>query len=156
MQERAERVYFSLCLAMGRLLRSARYAKVRMVPQDDAPRVRKRRAFYAPLLIFLSDPLVWILDAGVRVLPQRDWEERERRLYRSLHGAPIRRDPDGTLVLPCLPGETLATLLEKPELEESVRERAIAPAGGEVAGSDRLGDSQRDGLARSVGRGLAG
>ncbi len=28
-----------------------------------------------------------ILDTGVRVLPQRDWEERERRIYRRLRGS---------------------------------------------------------------------
>ena len=150
MRELAERVYFGLCLALGRLLRSARYAKVRIVPQDDEHRVRKRRAFYAPLLIWLSGPLVRILDAGVRVLPQRDWEERERRLYRSLHGASIRRDPDGALVLPCLPGETLATLLEKPELEESVREKATEQAVVALATFHRLGFSHGDAMAENV------
>jgi hypothetical protein len=68
--------------------------------------------FYAPLLVWLSGPLVRILDTGVRVLPQRDWEERERSVHQTLRGTSIRIDADGTLVLPLLAGETLATLLE--------------------------------------------
>ena len=34
MRELAERAYFLLCRALGRLLRSARYAKVCIVAQD--------------------------------------------------------------------------------------------------------------------------
>ena len=46
-----------------------------------------------------------------RVLPRRDWEERERDAYQRIRGAVIRRESDGALVLPCLAGEPLATLL---------------------------------------------
>ena len=142
MQELAERAYFVLCLALGRLLRYGKYSKARIVYQDgDASplrdpqgrpeqsrgatssgsspvwsrgerQVRKYRLFYAPLLVWMGNPLVRLLDTGVRVLPQRDWEERERRVYRSLYGTSIRIDADGTLVLPCLAGDSLATLLE--------------------------------------------
>ncbi len=49
-------------------------------------RCESHRLFYAPLLVWLGGPLVRLLDTGVRVLPQREWEERERQLYRSLHG----------------------------------------------------------------------
>ena len=73
--------------------------------------MRKHRLFYAPLLIWLGDPLVRILDAGIRVLPQKDWEERERTIYRRVYGASIRLDADGTMVLPYMNGRTLATLL---------------------------------------------
>ena len=128
MRELAERAYFVLCLALGWLLRSGRYSKARIVSQHGELQVRKYRLFYAPLLVRMGGPLVRILDTGVRVLPQRDWEERERLVYRSLRGTSIRIDADGTLVLPCLAGETLATLLDNPELEESVRKRAIERA----------------------------
>ena len=112
--------------------------------------MRKRRLFYAPLLVWMGGPLVRILDTGVRVLPQRDWEERERRIYRSLYGASIRIDADGTLVLPCLAGETLATLLEDPELEESVRKRAIERAVVALAEFHRLGFTHGDAMAENV------
>ena len=81
------RAYFALCLASGRMLRAARYSTVRIVHEDGQRLVRKHRRFYAPLLIWMSDLLVRILDAGVRVLPQRDWEQRERRIYERLYGA---------------------------------------------------------------------
>ena len=141
---------FVLCLALGRLLRSGRYSKARIVYQDGERQVRKHRFFYAPLLVWMGGPLVRILDTGVRVLPQRDWEERERRIYRSLRGTSIRIDADGMLVLPCLAGETLATLLEDPELEESVRKRAIERAVVALAEFHRLGFTHGDAMAENV------
>jgi serine/threonine protein kinase len=146
----ASRAYFVLCLASGRMLRSARYSDVRIVYQDSQRLVRKHRRFYAPLLIWMSDLLVRILDAGVRVLPQHDWEERERMIYQRLHGASIRVDAHGTLVLPLLPGHTLATLLEDPKLEESIRKKAMEHAANALAGFHRLGFTHGDAMAENV------
>ena len=146
----SSRAYFALCLASGRMLRSARYSDVRIVYQDGQGLVRKHRRFYAPLLILMSDLLVRILDAGVRVLPQRDWEQRERRIFQRLHGAAIRVDADGTLVLPLLAGHTLATLLEDPELEESIRKRAMEHAAIALADFHRLGFTHGDAMAENV------
>ena len=150
MRELAARAYFALCLALGRLLRSARYSTARIVVQDGERQVRKHRLFYAPLLVWLGGPLVRLLDTGVRVLPQRDWEERERQIYRSLRGTSIRVDADGVLVLPCLAGQTLATLLEDPELEESLRKKAIERAVVALAEFHRLGFTHGDAMAENV------
>jgi tRNA A-37 threonylcarbamoyl transferase component Bud32 len=149
-RELAERVYFGLCLLCGRLLRSAKYAKVRIVRHSGELEVRKRRAFYAPLLVWLGALPVWMLDAGVRVLPQREWEERERRLYRALRGASIRVDAGGVLVLPCLPGETLARLLEDPGLPPSTREEAIERAVVALAELHQHGFTHGDAMAENV------
>jgi hypothetical protein len=145
-----DRAYFLFCLTLGWLLRSARYSKARIVYQDAECQVRKHRLFYAPLLVWLSAPLVRILDTGVRVLPQREWEERERSLYRSVYDASIRIDVDGMLVLPCLAGETLATLLEDPKLEEAVRQRALERAVVALAEFHRLGFTHGDAMAENV------
>ena len=118
--------------------------------QDGKPRVRKHRLFYAPLLVWMGGVLVRILDGGVRVLPQRDWEERERQVYRDLRAASIRIDAGGVLVLPCLAGETLASLLENPELEEPVRKRAIELAVVALAEFHRLGFTHGDAMAENV------
>ena len=150
MRELAERAYFRVCLALGRLLRSARYSKARVVCRDGQLQVRKVRLFHAPLLVWLGGALVRILDTGVRVLPQRDWEERERLVYRRLYGASVRIDPDGTLVLPCLAGQTLATLLEDAELEDSVRKRAIERAVVALAELHRMGFTHGDAMAENV------
>lgn len=150
MRELAERAYFVLCTTLGRLLRSARYSKARIVDQDGEPRVRKHRLFYAPLLVWLGNPLMKILNTGVRILPQRDWEERERRVYQSLRGASIRIDADGTLVLPCLAGKTLAALLEDPELKEPARKKAIELAIRALAELHRLGFTHGDAMAENV------
>jgi hypothetical protein len=144
-RELVERSYFILCLALGRLLRAARYSKARIVQQDGEPRVRKHRVFYAPLLVWLGNPLMWVLNTGVRILPQRDWEEREREVYQRLHGASIRIDAGGTLVLPCLAGKTLAALLEEP-----ARKRAIELAVLALAGLHRLGFTHGDAMAENV------
>jgi hypothetical protein len=149
-RELAERAYFVLCLALGKLLRSGRYSEARIVYQDGEPQVLKYRRFYAPLLVWMSGPVVRILDTGVRVLPQRDWEERERRVYRSVRGTSIRIDADGMLVLPCLAGETLATLLDDPDLEESVRKRAIELAVLALVEFHHLGFTHGDAMAENV------
>jgi hypothetical protein len=149
-RELAERAYFVLCLALGRLLRSATYSKVWIACQDGKIQVRKHRCFYAPLLVWMSGPLVRILDTGVRVLPQRDWEERERRVYWSLRGASIQIDADGMLVLPCLAGQTLATLLEDPAMEESVRKTAIERAVIALIEFHHLGFTHGDAMAENV------
>jgi len=149
-RELSERAYFVLCLALGRLLRSGRYSKAWIAYHDGELQVRKYRFFHAPLLVWMGGPLLRILDTGVRVLPQRDWEERERRVYRSLRGTSIRIDADGTLVLPCLAGKTLATLLEDPELGESVRKRAIERAVVALVEFHHLGFTHADAMAENV------
>lgn len=150
MWELAERAYFLLCLTLGRLLRSARYSHARVVSRDGEPRMRKHRVFHAPLLVWLGGPLVRILDTGVRVLPQRDWEGRERLLYRVLHGASIQVDADGALILPCLVGEPLATLLEDPELEKSARRKAIELAVAALVELHARGFTHGDAMAENV------
>ena len=180
MMELLERGYFEVCLVLGRLLRSAKYSKARTVHQDgdsstlrepqgrpeqgrgttssgssrawsrNELQVRKDRLFYAPLVVSMGNPLMRILDAGVRVLPQRDWQERERHVYRSLRGSSIRIDADRTLVLPCLGGETLASLLEDPGLAESVRKKAIELAVVALAEFHHLGFTHGDAMAENV------
>lgn len=150
MRELADRALFVLCFVLGRLLRSARYSQAHIVHQNGVCQVRKHRLFYAPLLIWLGNPLLRILGGGVRILPQREWEERERSVYRSVYDASIRIDVDGTLVLPCLAGETLATLLEDPRLEAAVRTRAIERAVVALAGFHRLGFTHGDAMAENV------
>ena len=150
MRTQAERAYYFLSLAVGWLLRSSRYSKVQIVHQDGERQVRKHRVFYAPLLVWLSGPLISVLDTGVRVLPQRDWEERERELYQTLYGAPIHTESDGTLILPHLRGETLATILEKPACVESVRRRAIELSVVALAALHRQGLTHGDAMAENV------
>jgi hypothetical protein len=146
----AERAYFTLCLGLGRLLRASRYAEAQIVSQGGELRVCKHRRFYAPLLVWLGGPLVRLLDTGVTILPRREWEERERLLYRCLHGIAIRIDADGTLVLPRLAGETLASLLENSELGESGRKRAVELAVVALAEFHRLGFTHGDAMAENV------
>jgi Lipopolysaccharide kinase (Kdo/WaaP) family len=142
MMRQAERLYFVLSLAVGWLLRSARYSKAHIVGEHL---VHKHRSFYAPLLIWLSGPLVRILDTGVRVLPQREWEERERSLHQRLYGASVRVEHGGMLILPRLPGETLAVLLKEP-----VRKRAIELAAAALAEFHRCGFTHGDAMAENV------
>jgi hypothetical protein len=144
-----ERACFRLCLMLGRLLRAGTYSKVRIVACGDELQVRKRRAFYAPLLIVIGGPLMKILDTGVRVLARRDWEERERRIYSAIHDTAIRIESD-TLVLPCLPGVTLASLLEDSELEPAARSRGIELAVTALADFHRMGFTHGDAMAENV------
>jgi hypothetical protein len=146
----AARAYFILCLALGRLLRSARYATALIVDQDGEPRVRKHRRFYAPVLVGLASPLASLLDTGVEVLPQRRWEEREDLLYRTLHGTRIRVDAGGVLVLPYLAGRTLAALLDDPELTDAARRTAIERSAVALAAFHASGFTHGDAMAENV------
>jgi serine/threonine protein kinase len=146
----ASRAYFALCLAAGRLLRSARYSDVRIVHEGSQRLVRKHRRFYAPLLIWMSGPLVRILDGGVRVLPQPEWEQRERQIYQRVHNASVQVEADGTIVLPLLAGHTLATLLEDAAIDESTRKRAMERAAIALADFHRLGFTHGDAMAENV------
>ena len=146
----ASRAWFALCLASGRTLRSARYSTVRIVYENGERLVRKRRRFYAPVLIWMSGLLVRVLDAGVRVLPQRDWEQRERVIYERVHRASIRVDADGSLVLPLLAEHTLAALLEDSEVEEAIRTKGMKLAAIALADFHRLGFTHADAMAENV------
>ena len=150
MKELTERNYFLLSLALGRLLRSGRYSKTRIVNHYGVRQVRKHRSFYAPLLVWLGEPLVRILDAGMHVLPQREWVERERLIYQTLRSESIEINADGVLVLPFLRGETLATLLEDAKLEESARKSAIELAVNALAEFHRAGLTHGDAMAENV------
>jgi hypothetical protein len=132
------------------MIRSTTYSKVRVVDEGGQHVVRKHRVFYAPLLIWMSGPLIWILDGGVRVLRQREWEERERRIHGSLRGSTIAVQTDGVLVLPFLAGDTLAALLETPDLDESSRRRAIEHATAALAEFHRRGFTHADAMAENV------
>jgi hypothetical protein len=98
----------------------------------------------------MGDLLVKLLNTGVWVLPQRDWEQRERGIYRSVYDRSIRIDADGTLILPCLGGKTLAALLEEPDLKESIRKWAIERAVIALTDFHRLGFTHGDAMAENV------
>jgi serine/threonine protein kinase len=149
-RELAERAYYQLCLALGRLLRAARYSTTRIESIDGELRVRKRRAPHAPLLVCLGGPLTRILGTGVRVLPQREWEARERVVYGSVHGRSILIEADGSLVLPRLAGATLAAVLEDPALDEPMRRHAITLAVDALARFHALGFTHGDAMPENV------
>jgi hypothetical protein len=149
-RELTERAYFFLCRRLGRLLRSARYSKARVGDHEGETHVRKSRLFYAPLLVWMGGPLMRLLDSGVTVLSQREWEERERRIYGSLYAASIRIDADGTLILPWLAGDSLAALLERPDLAASERVKVIEWAVVALSEFHRRGLTHGDAMAENV------
>lgn len=104
----------------------------------------------APLVVRLGNGLLRVLDAGVRVLPQHEWEARERELYRTLYQRPVRTPANGTLVLPALAGRTLATVLEDSAVGESDRARAIQLAVAALAAFHRAGFTHGDAMAENV------
>jgi hypothetical protein len=112
--------------------------------------VRKRRRFYAPVLIWMSALLIRVLDGRVRVLPQREWEQRERQIYRSLYDTSIGVDAGGVLVLPYLADHTLAALLENPDLGESSLKRATELATVALVEFHRHGLTHADAMAENV------
>ena len=150
MLELAERASFHLSLTLGRLLRSSRYSTTRIVHHDGELQVRKQRTAAAPILVSMARPLMALLNTGLRILSQREWEQRERLIWRSVHGRSIEASGDGTLILPVLPGETLATLLERPGLDASLRIRAIELAVVALVEFHTRGFTHGDAMAENV------
>ncbi len=146
----AERAYFFASLSLGWLLRSATYSRIRVINDNGNRKVRKRRGFHAPVLIWMGGLVARILNTGQRVLGQKDWEERERLIYQEVRGTSIQVDADGTLVLPFIEGRTLATLLEDPARDESMRKEAIESAVVALAQFHRLGFTHGDAMAENV------
>lgn len=145
-----ERAYFRIALVLGKLLRSSTYSKVRVVVRDGQREVRKRRSFYAPFLVWLGEPLMKVLDTGVSVLAQREWVNRERQLYAELYREQVHVYVDGTLVLPVLPGTTLADLLENSALDEHTRTESITCAVAALAEFHGRGFTHGDAMAENV------
>ena len=144
------RTYYGLCLTLGWLLRSVRYSQVRIVSLDGALHVQKRRVAVAPVLIWLGNLLMRVLGTGVWILSQREWEERERQIYRTLRDTSIRVDAGRVVVLPWLAGKTLASLLEDPALQESMKRTAIERAVVALAGFHHAGLTHGDAMAENV------
>lgn len=150
-----ERLYFNASLRVGRLLRAGRYSDVQVVGEHGRAEIRKRRRFYAPLLVRLSGPVFRALGTGMRVLPQQAWIDRERQLYARLERPPVRVE-GSTLVLPVLPGTTLSLLLADRALSPSDRASAIGLAGQALAELHGRGITHGDAMAENVLVDLAG
>jgi tRNA A-37 threonylcarbamoyl transferase component Bud32 len=71
-------------------------------------------------------------------------------MYERLYGASIRIDGDGTLALPRLAGETLATMLGDVALGDPARRRAIELAVIALARFHALGLTHGDAMAENV------
>ncbi len=164
LRQPAERAWFALCLVVGRMLRSGRYSKVRLVEYpgqhgradssagsgDGERLVLKRRVLLAPLVVSAGGLLMRAMHTGVRILPQRQWEYHERDTWESLYNRAIHVDEDGTLVLPWLSGRTLAAILDDPTIEDCQRTRAIGLAVASLAELHRRGFSHGDAMAENV------
>jgi hypothetical protein len=135
---------------LGKLLRGARYSRTRVVDNAGTLEVRKQRAPYAPALVALGEPVIWLLDTGVTVLGQTDWEQRERLLFETLYGKPIHVERDGTLLLPHLEGAPLATLLEDESLGFTIHARAIELSVDALADLHARGFTHADAMAENV------
>ena len=144
------RAYFESCLLLGRLLRETRYSSIRIVDNAGVREVHKRRAPYAPLLVALGEPLVRALDTGVSVLAQADWERREFVLFETLYGKAVRVEGDGTLVLPYLPGRTLATILADRSLGPATPATAVQLAVAALADFHARGFTHGDAMAENA------
>lgn len=145
-----ERAYFLCCRLLGRLLRHATYSTVDISTRDGVQQVRKRRSIHAPVLVLLGEPLVRLLDAGVRILPRRTWIAREKLIYSRLYSTSIQVEDHGVLVLPHLSGRTLATLLEDASLPARDRTRAVALAVAALGRFHNAGLTHGDAMAENV------
>ena len=150
MQQLVERTWFLSCQILGRVFRGSHYSRVEVVERDTVWAVRKRRVKLAPLLVWVAGGLYRMLSTGVRVLPQRAWEARERELYAALYQSEVVVEDDGTLVLPSLRGRILAQLLADPRVNGATRLRAVELAVLALAELHARGFTHADAMAENV------
>ncbi len=90
--------------------------------------IGKRRRWFVPVLIRPVNLYLRLLRARVRVLPEADWQSRERTLHRVLHGIELETGPRGWLILPRWPGVVLADYARSPMDPAPARLRGLGAA----------------------------
>jgi hypothetical protein len=146
----ASRGWFACSFLIGTALRSGRYASAEVIERNGTVVVRKERLRRAPILVWLVGVLYKLLDSGVRVLPQHEWEARERERYLSLYNLRVERNGDRVLILPRLPGVPLAQLLSERGVDSHSRSRALALATAALGAMHRTGTTHADAMASNV------
>ena len=120
-----------LCRRFSRVLGGLVLNDVRLVERAGDPRARKRRRWYAPLLIRGGRLYVRLARARVFALPERPWQAREIRLYRALYGETAFVDDERWLDVPRR-GEALSLFLQRPDVSSAAARRALVSATAEL------------------------
>lgn len=117
---------YLLARLIGQLVVALPLNRVARVERDGRAFYRKRRRWYAPLLIAAS--ACGTSPPRFMVLRADEWRAQEAALHRLLYGALVRFCPTGELELPACPGVTLAALLASARHTRGERRRALAAA----------------------------
>lgn len=107
------RIHFRTLLLFGRLF-AIRYNQSRKVELEGRNYYLKPRRWHQPLVIFAGNVYLRIISAKCYLLPYREWTEREKHLYKNLHGQEALL-VNGNLYSPALPGSSLTVILTQKE-----------------------------------------
>ena len=143
-------VYYHVAMAIGAAMRNAKYSIVSVEDDGATIKVRKVRAWYAPALIAAHATLMKVLNAGVRVLPNRRWAAHEQYMFARLYNMQVRTGAAGVLVVPRIEGRTLSSLLADEEVADDNRMRALALAVASLAYLHQRGFTHGDAMADNV------
>jgi hypothetical protein len=120
-----------LCRRLGHALSGLVLNDVRLIERAGRARARKRRRWYAPLLILGGRLYVRLARAHVYALSERPWQAREIQLYRALYGETVFVDDERWLDVPRR-GEALSLYLQRPDVSSTAARRAIVSATAEL------------------------
>jgi len=124
-------------------------------PRDDQRLIAKRRRWFAAWLIGPGNLYLRWLGSGVRVLPDRAWQARERAVNRRLYGVESEVDPRGWLILPRWPGVVLAVYAADVRWPPGDRLRAVSAASHALRHLHHLDDPWPEGGSRRLSHGDA-
>ncbi len=125
---RLSRLRYGVSLFVGRMLNTLRWHEVSHVSVESCHFVSKRRRWLARCVIPLANLVLRFEQAGVRVLADPAWKQREIDLHRQQGAALPRRGPRGALWLPRRTGRSLAEWLSDPNLPSGRKLDFVAAA----------------------------
>ncbi len=139
--------------ALGLLMRHVKTCHA--CRQADAGQFIRARTWYAAWLIPPGNWYLSWLSTGVSMLPTSLWLDWECRMYAELSPLLAQRAGRRQLLLPRIPGETLAAILSAPTQELSRKIQAVRLAAAALIETHRHNVPWPDGISRPFSHGDA-
>lgn len=133
----AEAVYRA-SLALGERFAGVKLSACEPVVRPDGRFWRKRRRPWAGVVVATGNATLAAFGVPQRMLATDVWIEREVETYAAAYGRRAERVAADTVLLPALPGVTLATVLASREVRDDEKRAAIVAAAQALAVLHRL------------------
>jgi len=153
--ELADELRYRLVSWLGNRLAGVKINKVRRMDVNRRTYCAKRRRWFGSLLIATGNIYLKRTGAGVRALPNHQWQLRESEVYRVVHDLELMTDSSGWLLIPEFSGTVLATYLESEAHSETEKLDAIRLASLSLSSLHSIEVQSPDGQQRPLSHGDA-